>query len=222
MATRRNAATRDDDEFPGAERFLPERRDLRSLRRAAAGCRGCPLYRNATQTVFGEGLTSAKLLVVGEIPGNDEDLHGRPFVGPAGKLMDRAFAEAGIDRRDAYVTNVVKHFKWEPRGRRRLHRTPTTREVRACLPWLDAEIERIKPQVLVAMGATAARTLFGSGYSVMRDHGQLVEFDRAEFATSTIHPSAILRRTTENERREEMERFVEDLRHVARLLNGRK
>jgi uracil-DNA glycosylase family protein len=220
MSTKRSGTAATDDEFPGAEEFFPDSHDLRALRRAAAACRGCPLYKNATQTVFGEGLTRARLIVVGEIPGDAEDLQGKPFVGPAGKLFDRALAEAGIDRIDAYVTNVVKHFKWEPRGKRRLHRTPTTREVRACLPWLDAEIERIKPRVLVAMGATAAKTLFGSSYSVTREHGQLVEFDRAELATSTIHPSAILRRRTERERREEMERFVEDLRHVGRLLSA--
>jgi uracil-DNA glycosylase family protein len=208
------------EEYPGAEEFLPERLALSSLRRAAAACRGCPLYRDATQTVFGEGLVRSRVMLVGEIPGNDEDLQGKPFVGPAGRLLDRALEEAGIDRGDAYVTNVVKHFKWEPRGRRRLHRTPTKREIDACLPWLDAEIERIRPRILVAMGATAAKTLFGPNHRVTLQHGQRVETDRAEFATSTIHPSAILRRQEERERREEMARFVEDLRKVGSWLES--
>jgi uracil-DNA glycosylase family protein len=208
----------DGDEFPGAEEFFPERRDLRSLKRAAAGCRGCPLYKDATQTVFGEGLVRSRLILVGETPGNDEDLQGKPFVGPAGRLLDRALEQAGIDRSDAYVTNVVKHFKWEPRGRRRLHKTPSQREIDACLPWLDAEIERIKPRILVAMGATAAKALFGPGHRVSRQHGQLVDTPLADIATSTFHPSAILRRREDAERRAEMERFVDDLRGVWDML----
>jgi uracil-DNA glycosylase family protein len=208
------------EEYPGAEEFFPERLALSSLRRAAAGCRGCPLYRDATQTVFGEGLVRSRVMLIGEIPGNDEDLQGKPFVGPAGRLLDRALEDAGIDRGDAYVTNVVKHFKWEPRGRRRLHRTPNQREIDACLPWLDAEIERIRPRILVAMGATAAKALFGPSHRVSRQHGQLVDSGRATFATSTLHPSAILRRKGDQERREEMERFVEDLREVGSWLES--
>ncbi len=206
--------------YPGAERFMPPRESLTALRSAVDGCRGCPLYKGATQAVFGEGLARSHLMLVGEIPGNDEDLEGRPFVGPAGRLLDKALAEAGISRDDTYLTNVVKHFKWEPRGKRRLHRTPNQREIDACLPWLDAEIERIKPRVIVAMGATAAKTLFGPGHRVSRQHGERVEFDRADYATSTLHPSAILRRQTDEERREEMRRFVEDLESVAKVLNG--
>lgn len=206
------------DEFPGAEAFLPERRDLRSLARAAADCRGCPLYKDATQAVFGEGLTRSRLVLVGEVPGNDEDLEGKPFVGPAGKLLDRALVEAGIDRDEAYVTNVVKHFKWEPRGRRRLHRKPSAREIDACLPWLDAEIERIRPKVLVAMGATAAKALFGASHRVTRQHGQPVASDRAPRATSTLHPSAILRSRGSDAREAAMADFVGDLRSVARWL----
>jgi uracil-DNA glycosylase len=217
MAKSNDRAVR--EQYPGAETFLPDRRGLPALRRAAAGCRGCPLYREATQTVFGEGLVGARVMLVGEMPGNDEDLQGRPFVGPAGRILDDALEEAGIDRGDAYVTNVVKHFKWEPRGRRRLHRTPNAREVKACLPWLDAEIDRIRPRVLVALGATAARTLFGAGFRVTRQRGEFVPSDLADWATATIHPSAILRRPSSEERRAEMGRLVEDLGRIADILD---
>jgi len=185
---KRTAARETSDHEPDAERaaardaatsardFLPARRTLPSLRRAAAACRGCPLYRNATQTVFGEGAATARLMLVGETPGDREDLAGRPFVGPAGRLLDDALEAAGIERRDAYVTNVVKHFKWEPRGKRRLHRTPTIAEIRACMPWLEAEIELVKPHVLVCLGATAAKALLGhlandDGTAQIRDAG---------------------------------------------------
>lgn len=218
MSTVRSTTTA--AEYPGAENFFPERHTLRALRTAAASCRGCPLYRNATQTVFGEGMVRARLMLVGEIPGNDEDLEGRPFVGPAGRLLDRALDDAGIARDDAYLTNVVKHFKWEARGRRRLHRTPGTREIRACIPWLDAEIERIRPRVLVALGSTAAKALFGPAFRVTRDRGTLVESALAPVATATIHPSAILRTRTDAERREQMARFTEDLRKAAAALGN--
>src|SRR5688572_12934161 len=142
--------------------FLPKRVTMSSLREAALGCRGCPLYQNATHTVFGEGRLKARLILVGEQPGNDEDLQGRPFVGPAGRLLDEALAAAGIDRADAYVTNVVKHFKWTPKGKRRMHQKPGAREIAACLPWLEKEIELIRPKVLVCLGATAAQALLGS------------------------------------------------------------
>ncbi|HEX7002603.1 MAG TPA: UdgX family uracil-DNA binding protein [Trueperaceae bacterium] len=207
-------------DYPGAEEFVPERASMEAMRAAVQGCRGCPLYRDATQAVFGEGLVRSRLMLVGEIPGNDEDLQGKPFVGPAGRLLDRALEAAGIDRGETYLTNVVKHFKWKPRGKRRLHRTPNQREIDACLPWLDAEIERIKPRILVAMGATAAKTLFGPKHRVSKQHGDLVAFDRADFATSTLHPSAILRKREGSERREEMERFVADLRKVWGLLES--
>lgn len=217
-ATERQPKNDPDSDYPGAEHYLPERHSLRALRSAVHGCRGCPLFQDATQAVFGEGIVKARLMLIGEIPGNDEDLEGRPFVGPAGRLLDRALEEAGIERNDTYLTNVVKHFKWEPRGKRRLHRTPNQREIDACIPWLDAEIERIRPRVIVALGATAAKALFGSSYRVSQQHGERAQFDRAEYATSTLHPSAILRRRTDEERREEMAGLVADLRSVAEAL----
>lgn len=208
------------DEYPTAAPFLPARSTIRSLERAADGCRGCPLYRRATQTVFGRGLLRSRLMLVGEMPGHDEDLDGKPFVGPAGRILDSALEEAGIDRRDAYVTNVVKHFKWEPRGKRRLHRTPGAREIRACMPWLDKEIELIEPIVLVTLGATAARALLGKDFRVSRQRGKFIESDLAPLVTATVHPSSILRQETSQERRREMGRFVGDLRKVERALNG--
>jgi DNA polymerase len=207
-------------DYPTAAAFLPERITLRNLQAAAAECRGCPLHRRATQTVFGRGLVRSRLMLVGEMPGNDEDLEGQPFVGPAGRILDNALEEAGIDRRDAYVTNVVKHFKWEPRGKRRLHKTPGAREIRACLPWLDKEIELIEPLVLVALGATAARALLGPDFRVSRQRGEFVDSPLAPFVTATIHPSAVLRQQTDRERRQEMRRFVDDLCNVEHALNS--
>jgi len=206
--------------YPGAERFMPDSRSLTAMRDAVQGCRGCPLYRDATQAVFGEGPAKARLMLVGEVPGDEEDLKGRPFVGPAGRLLDRALAEAGIAREDAYLTNVVKHFKWEPSGKRRLHKTPNRWEVGACVPWLDAEIARVAPEAIVALGATAAKALFGADHRVSLQHGQPVPFDRAAFATSTLHPSAVLRRPSEEDRAAEFERLVGDLRSVAAALAG--
>jgi DNA polymerase len=194
---------------------------MRNLERAAAGCRGCPLYRHATQTVFGSGLLKSRLMLVGEMPGNEEDLQGEPFVGPAGRILDRALEEAGIDRREAYVTNVVKHFKWEERGKRRLHKTPYAKEINACRPWLDKELELVQPDVLVALGATAARALLGTGFRVSRQHGQFVDSDLAPYVTATLHPSAVLRKQTDRERRQELRLLVQDLRKVERALNGR-
>jgi DNA polymerase len=202
-----------------AAAWLPERMSMAALREAAAGCRGCPLWRNATQTVFGEGRRHAPLMLVGEMPGSDEDLAGKPFVGPAGRLLDDALAEAGIDRAAAYVTNVVKHFKWEPRGKRRLHRTPNPGEIRACVPWLQAEIDLIEPRVLVCLGATAARTLLGPRFRVSRERGRLVPSTLAPRVLATIHPSAILRADDEDRARE-LQAFVEDLRNVRRALAG--
>jgi uracil-DNA glycosylase family protein len=204
-------------ETQSAVAWLPPRRTLSSLREAAAGCRGCPLWRDATQTVFGEGLRHAPLMLVGEMPGNDEDLAGRPFVGPAGRLLDEALEEAGIDRTGAYVTNVVKHFKWEPRGKRRLHRTPNPGEIRACVPWLHAEIDLIEPRVLVCLGATAARALLGAQFRVSRERGRLVPSALAPKVLATIHPSAILRARDEDRARERRA-FVADLREVRRVL----
>jgi DNA polymerase len=198
--------------------FLPERRSLAALRRAAAHCRGCHLHEHATQTVFGEGSESATLMLVGEQPGDQEDLAGKPFVGPAGKLLDRALEEAGIDRGAAYVTNVVKHFKWEARGKRRIHAKPTWSEMAACRPWLDAELAAVAPRVLVCLGATAAQALLGRDFRVSRRRGELVESTLARFVTATIHPSAILRQRDDEARRAELEAFVADLRKVAALL----
>jgi DNA polymerase len=205
---------------PGAEEFLPDRLSLASLERAASKCKGCHLYQKGKQTVFGEGLRRSRLMLVGEMPGDQEDKQGKPFVGPAGKLLDRALDEAGIDRSEAYITNVVKHFKWEKRGKRRLHRTPNASEIKACLPWLDAEIEVIEPEVIVCLGATAARALIGSDFRVTRQRGEFVESDWAPHVTATVHPSSILRSEDDEERRRAMEEFVEDLEKVERVLNG--
>ncbi len=207
-------------DYPGADEYMPAHETLPALRQAVQGCRGCPLYRDATQAVFGEGPASARLMFVGEVPGDEEDLRGRPFVGPAGRLLDRALEEAGIAREEAYLTNVVKHFKWEPSGKRRIHKTPNRWEIAACIPWLDAELARVAPEALVALGATAAKALFGADHRVSVQHGQPVAFDRAPYATSTVHPSAVLRRPTEEDRVAEYERLVADLRSVAAVLAG--
>jgi uracil-DNA glycosylase len=198
--------------------FLPARESLKALREAAAGCRGCDLYEDATQTVFGEGRKAARVMLVGETPGDQEDRQGKPFVGPAGRELDKALARAGIDRADAYVTNAVKHFKWIAQGKRRLHQKPNAKEIGACLPWLDAEIDLIRPHVLVAMGSTAAQALLGKQVLVTRDHGKLLPYDKAPYALVTVHPSSILRVPTDEDRHAAMERFVEDLRAVAEVL----
>jgi uracil-DNA glycosylase family protein len=200
--------------------FFPPRISLTSLCEAAAGCRACDLYKTGTQTVFGEGLKTSRLMLVGEQPGHEEDLAGRPFVGPAGRLLDVALDEAGIDRRDAYVTNVVKHFKWTPKGKRRLHMKPNAREIGACLPWLEAEIELVRPQVLVCLGATAAQALLGPQFRVSKQRGEFVPSELAPHVTATVHPSSILRSATEEDRRVEMQLFVRDLKKVERVLNG--
>lgn len=201
-----------------AESLIPPNPTLRSLREAAAGCKSCPLWENATQTVFGEGPQGATIMLIGEQPGNDEDLEGHPFVGPAGKLLDEALAEAGIDRGRVYVTNVVKHFKWQRQGKRRIHEKPKEREIQACKPWLDAEIATVKPHLIVALGATAAQALFGKQFRVTRQRGELIHSALARFVMATIHPSAILRAPDDETRRSERQRFVEDLRKAARLL----
>ena len=197
---------------------IPSQRSVAGLREAAAGCTECHLYRNATQTVFGEGPEGASVMLVGEQPGDAEDLAGHPFVGPAGKLLDRCLVEAGIDRRQTYVTNVVKHFKWVPRGPRRIHSKPGTVEIQACFPWLEAEISVVKPRIVVALGATAAQALFGKHFRVTRDRGRLVPFALAPCALATVHPSALLRAPDEETRRREIERFIKDLGQVAALL----
>ncbi|SRR5690606_4945012 len=191
--------------------FLPERRSLDAARRAAAGCQGCPLWQNATQTVFGRGPRAARLMLVGDVPGDREDREGAPFVGPAGRLLDRALAAAGIDRRAVYLTNVVKHFKWEPRGKRRIHRTPSSREVAACLPWLELEIELVRPAGIACLGAVAAKALLGPTVRVTRDRGRLLESPLAPHVTATVHPSALIRIRDPAERDAALARFVADL-----------
>jgi DNA polymerase len=208
-----------DGETGDATRFLPERLSLKGLREAAAGCRGCHLWRPATQTVFGEGRKSSRLMLVGEQPGDREDLAGKPFVGPASRELDRGLEAAGIDRKDAYLTNVVKHFKFEERGRRRIHQTPKRFEVEACTPWLEAELEVVKPEVLVLLGATAAKALLGSSFRVTQHRGELLDSELAPVVTATIHPSAILRAPDEDARQAEREAFAEDLRVVAKALS---
>jgi uracil-DNA glycosylase family protein len=197
---------------------LPERPTIPKLQRAAAGCQACGLYRNATQTVFGDGPRSASVMMVGEQPGDREDIEGEPFVGPAGRLLDKALADAGISRRDVYITNVVKHFKWKPRGKRRLHQKPNAEEIAACRPWLDGELQVVKPKVVVCLGATAAKALLGPKFRVTKQRGEFVEPGFAPLATATVHPSSLLRIDEEGERREARREFVRDLRRVAKRL----
>jgi len=200
-----------------AVELIPPRAGLPALREAAVGCTACELWRSGTQTVFGAGTSSAKLMLVGEQPGDREDREGKPFVGPAGRLLDQALEDAGIDRKTAYVTNVVKHFKWTPRGKRRIHAKPNWSEIGACRPWLEAELDVVKPDVLVALGATAAQALFGRDFRVTKQRGQPVETELAPRALATIHPSAILR-ADEADREAELRAFVDDLRGAAKLL----
>ncbi|HET6328666.1 MAG TPA: UdgX family uracil-DNA binding protein [Planctomycetaceae bacterium] len=198
--------------------FFPRKMTLPTLKRAAAVCEGCPLYRDATQTVFGEGPADAQLVLVGETPGDQEDLQGRPFVGPAGRLLDEAIAEAGLNRKEVYVTNVVKHFKWEPRGKRRLHKKPSAREMAACRPWLDAEIDLIEPRVIVCLGATAAQALLGPTFRVTRQRGQVLKTARGAKAVATHHPSAILRAPDPTKRDRMRQELAADLSIAASLL----
>jgi uracil-DNA glycosylase len=198
--------------------LLPERPTLEGVRAVAAGCKACDLYKRGTQTVFGEGPKRAEIMLVGEQPGDAEDLAGHPFVGPAGKLLDRALAEAGIDRHVVYVTNVVKHFKWEPRGKRRIHAKPNAGEISACRPWLETEIALLRPRVLICLGATAAQALLGKTFRVSKQRGEFVESSLAPLVTATVHPSSILRAPDEEARRAEMGQFVADLKRVASAL----
>ena len=204
-------------ETGSAADFLPKGRSLSALKGAAAGCRGCHLWELGTQTVFGEGAETARLMLVGEQPGDQEDRAGRPFVGPAGRLLDEALEDAGIDRADTYVTNAVKHFKWQARGKRRIHQKPNWAETTACGPWLEAELEAVQPQVLVLLGAVAAQSVLGRQFRVTQNRRQLVESGLAPAVTATIHPSAILRGDPER-RNEELAAFVGDLRFAAALL----
>jgi len=207
--------TIDGDNDGTAAPLIPERPTLKKLREAAAGCKACPLWQTGTQTVFGEGSAKADVVFVGEQPGDQEDLEGRPFVGPAGKLLDQALEEAGIDREQVYVTNVVKHFKWKSQGKRRIHQKPNWKEIGACRPWLDAEIAVLKPRVLVCLGATAAQALLGRDFRVSRQRGELVESPLAEKTIATVHPSSILRA---EDRDVQFEEFVRDLRKIAALI----
>jgi uracil-DNA glycosylase family protein len=204
--------------FVGARAFLPEHRSLPQLRQAVQFCHGCDLYLNAAQAVLGEGPKKARVVFIGEQPGNEEDLQGRPFVGPAGGVLDRALAAASIDRADAYITNAVKHFKFEERGKRRLHKKPRVSEIRACQPWLEAEMEAIQPKVIVCLGATAAQTLLGSKFRLTQQRGVPLEHPWADWVVATIHPSAILRAPDAVQRHEEYSRFVADLKGVRKLL----
>jgi uracil-DNA glycosylase family protein len=196
---------------------------IAALRRAAAGCKACDLWKTGTQTVFGEGAVHARIMLVGEQPGDQEDRAGRPFVGPAGKILHKALEEVGIDEAEVYVTNVVKHFKWSPdeRGKRRIHKKPRYSEIHACRPWLDAELRVVKPQVLVCLGATAAQSLLGRDFSVSRQRGQLVQSPLAPMVTATLHPSSILRATDDESRHTQMRAFVEDLKKVAQFARKR-
>jgi uracil-DNA glycosylase family protein len=196
--------------------LIPSRPTLASLRKAAAACKACDLWKRATQTVFGEGKPGAKVMFVGEQPGDREDIVGRPFVGAAGKLLDQALEQAGIDRAEVYVTNVVKHFKWVPqeRGKRRIHKKPRDSEINACRPWLDAEIAVVKPDVLVCLGATAAQALLGKDFRVTKHRGELIDSPLAPYVTATVHPSSILRAQDDESRHAEMEGFVNDLKKV--------
>jgi DNA polymerase len=198
--------------------LIPPRPTLPTVRSLAKHCKACDLYKRGTQTVFGEGPARADVMLVGEQPGDAEDLAGRPFVGPAGKLLDKALEEAGLDRREVYVTNVVKHFKWEPRGKRRIHAKPNSAEITACRPWLETEIAIVKPHILVCLGATAAQALLGRTFRVSRDRGTFVPSSLAPRVMATVHPSSILRAPDDESRREEMRRFVADLQKVSSAL----
>ncbi|HEX2396580.1 MAG TPA: UdgX family uracil-DNA binding protein [Solirubrobacteraceae bacterium] len=210
------------DSAPDASAFLPERPTLKRLREAAAGCRGCGLWRDATQTVFGEGLKRARIMLVGEMPGDREDLAGRPFVGPAGRELDRGLEAAGIDRRDAYVTNVVKHFKFTRRGKRRIHQRPRQQEVAACHPWLQAELDQVRPEALVLLGSTAAKALLGSGFTLTRHRGDLLESALAPIVAATVHPSSIIRAPDDESRHLARRDFTDDLRAVAAAIAARR
>jgi len=210
--------TRSKSSVPTAAPFVPPRPTLPKLREAAAGCKGCDLWKLGTQTVFGEGAAHARAMFVGEQPGDQEDKAGRPFVGPAGKILDKGLEAAGIDRNDVYVTNAVKHFKWEPRGKRRIHKKPNQLEINACRPWLEAEVSVMKPEVIVCLGATAAQSLLGKTFKVTQRRGEIIQHELAPYIVATVHPSSILRAPDEDARHDEMEKFIADLKVVASVL----
>jgi uracil-DNA glycosylase family protein len=219
MVNKRSAKiAQDDEEWKPAP--VPETSRFEKIREAALECTACHLYKRGTQTVFGEGPKLAPLMLVGEQPGAQEDLAGKPFVGPAGKLLDRALEDAGIDRTQVYVTNTVKHFKWEPRGKRRIHQKPNSREIAACRPWLEAELRIVRPKLLVCLGATAAQAIFGPSFRVTRDRGKVLASQFASKVVATVHPSSLLRQPDEESRAREYKQFVADLR-VALKAAGR-
>lgn len=201
-----------------AKDLIPPRPTLTTLKQAAADCRACDLWKKGTQTVFGEGSRRVKVMFVGEQPGNEEDLTGKPFVGPAGRLFDNALEAAGIDRKQTYVTNVVKHFKWEPRGKRRIHKKPNSVEIAACRPWLEAEIAVVKPEIIVVLGATAAQALLGAQFRVTKQRGEFIPSTLAPYVMATVHPSSILRAPDDETRKLEHHRFIEDLKKLARVI----
>jgi uracil-DNA glycosylase len=207
-------------QYPTAEKFLPPRLNLKALREAAATCKGCDLYKNATQTVFGEGRRNSPMILLGETPGDEEDKHGRPFVGPAGRLLDSALEEIGLSRDEVYVTNAVKHFRWEPRGKRRLHKKPSARQIEACKPWLHAEILITKPEIIVCMGATAAQVMMGPGLRITKHRGTFFKSDEAAWLMATYHPSAILRAPDKEDRDRKRTEFVGDLRRALERLHS--
>ena len=213
MVTRKSSASA----ASSAVDYFPKQLSLPSLKAAAADCQACELWKKGTQTAFGEGRRQATLLFIGEQPGNEEDLTGKPFVGPAGRLFDDALEEAGIDRKNAYVTNVVKHFKWEPRGKRRIHKKPNAVEIKACRPWLEAEIDLVKPQIIVVLGATAAQALLGAQFRVTKQRGKFLESTLAQYVMATVHPSSILRAPDDETRRLEYRQFVNDLKKLSNL-----
>src|SRR5918993_1643320 len=198
--------------------LIPPRPTLPALKNAAADCRACDLWKKGTQTVFGEGSRRVNVMFVGEQPGNEEDLTGRPFVGPAGRLFDNALEEAGIDRKQTYVTNVVKHFKWEPRGKRRIHKKPNAVEIAACRPWLESEIAVIKPDVIVALGATAAQSLLGPQFRVTKQRGEFIPSTLAPYVMATVHPSSILRAPDDETRHLELRLFIDDLKKLSKVI----
>lgn len=212
--------SRPDDRDRTAAPFVPKSTSLKVLSAASHNCRGCDLYKSATQVVFGAGPKSARVMFVGEQPGDQEDRQGEPFVGPAGALLDKALADAGIPRDQVYVTNAVKHFKWEPRGKRRIHKKPRASEVKACRPWLEAELRSVKPAVVVCLGATAAQSMLGASFKLMQQRGQVVSSPAAGRVVATIHPSAVLRAIDSEGRTAAYEMLVADLKRVAKILRG--
>ena len=199
----------------------PESSSLSTVRKASKRCTACHLYKHATQTVFGQGPATARIMLIGEQPGDYEDVAGKPFVGPAGKIMDRALEDAGIDRKQVYVTNAVKHFKWEPRGKRRLHKKPNSREIAACRPWLETELRLVRPKLVVAMGSTAAQTILGASFRVTRERGKVLSSKFAPQVLATVHPSSLLRQPDEESRYREYKKFVSDLKVAAKVANSK-